>query len=224
MRILVVEDDRELAASIRIRLEDEGGEVTHCFDGGAGLRQAELHDFDVLLLEATLPVLDGFELTRRLRLQGLSLPIVFLTTLDTPQDIVRGLNQGADDYITKPFDFEVLVARLRARVRAAVRGQAEKLRFAGLYLDMEKREAMRAGRKLDLTRTEFSVLHYLMQSRGRIAQRRLIIESIWPDKDVSENNLETFIRYLRQKVDPPGMPRLIHTERGVGYYLRDSAR
>ncbi len=222
LRVLVVEDDRELAASVRTGLEEEGCHVNLCFDGGAGLRQAELHAFDILLLDVMLPVLDGFEVTKRLRLQGSQLPIVMLTGLDATQDVVRGLNAGADDYLTKPFDFDILVARLRARVRAALNGNRDILRFADLTLDIEKHQVTRGGIKLDLTRTEFSILEYLMRSAGRVAQRDRIIESVWPDRDITENNLDTFIRFLRHKVDLPGMPRLIHTARGIGYCLRES--
>lgn len=222
LRILLVEDDKELAASVRLRLEDEGCEVDLCFDGGTGLRQAELHSFDILLLDVMLPVLDGFEVTRRLRLQGFQTPIVLLTGLNSSKDMVRGLNAGADDYLTKPFEFDVLIARLQARARTTIRNNREILRFADLTLDAARREVTRAGQKLDLTRTEFSILQFLMQSAGRVVRRDRIIEAIWPNRDISDNNLDTFIRFLRQKVDLPGASRLIHTERGVGYCLRES--
>ncbi len=222
LRVLFVEDDRDLAASVCTGLEEEGCTVSSCFDGGAGLYQAERHDFDILLLDVMLPVLDGFEVTKRLRLQGFQLPIIMLTGLDATQDVVRGLNVGADDYLTKPFDFDILVARLRAKTRAVIRGNGDKLRFADLTLDVERCEVTRGGSKLDLTRTELSILEYLMRSAGRVARRDRIIEYVWPDRDITENNLDTFIRFLRHKVDLPGIPRLIHTARGIGYYLRES--
>jgi two-component system response regulator MprA len=223
LRVLLVEDDKELAASVRAYLEEEGCEVHVCFDGGAGLRQAQMHAFDILLLDIRLPVLDGFEVTKRLRMQGFQFPIVLLSGLDTAGDVVHGLNAGADDYLTKPFDLEVLVARMQARIRSASRENVGRLSFADLTLDIEKREATRGGKKLDLTRTEFAILECLMRSAGRVARRDHLIEFVWTDRDVSENNLETYIRYLRQKVDQPGMPRLIRTVRGFGYSLRNSA-
>jgi DNA-binding response OmpR family regulator len=222
LQVLLVEDDRELAASVRAYLDTEGCEVHVCFDGGAGLRQAQMHGFDILLLDIRLPVLDGFEITKRLRMQGFQLPIVLLSGLDAAEDVVRGLSAGADDYLTKPFDLEVLAARIQARVRALNRKDVERLSFADLMLDIDKREAARGGKKLDLTRTEFAILECLMRAAGRVARRDHLIECVWNDRDVSENNLETYIRYLRQKVDQPGMPRLIRTVRGFGYSLRSS--
>jgi len=220
LRILVVEDDKELAGFVRQGLEDESCAVTVCFDGGSGLRQAELHAFDILLLDVMLPVLNGFEVTKRLRLGNSRTPILLLTARDAPQDIVRGLDAGADDYLTKPFDFEVLLARIRARTRSAARPGTQ-MRFADLFLDAEKHEAVRAGVRLDLTRTEFSILELLMRSAGRVVSRSRIIEQVWGDREVSENNLDVFMRYLRAKVDRPGVARLIHTERGLGYSIRE---
>lgn len=222
LRVLVVEQQRELAAMLRTGLEQAGCVVHLCFDGGTGLRHATQHAFDVLLVDVGLPRLDGFEITKRLRLLGLQIPIVLLAESPGVEDELRGFHAGADDYVLKPLHVELLIARLRARTRAASQGNLSKLRFADLMLDSEKRKVTRAGRELDLTRTEFSVLKQLMQFGGKVAQRERLIETLWPDKFVSNNNLDTFVRYLRQKVDSPGLPRLIHTERGVGYYLHDS--
>lgn len=222
LRVLLVEDDRDLAASVCTGLKEEGCTVNSCFDGGSGLHQAERHAYDILLMDVMLPVMDGFEVTKRLRLQGLHVPIILLTGLDASQDVIRGLNMGADDYLTKPFDFDVLVARLQARTRRAPHATRNVLRFADLAMDIDAREVTRAGNKLDLTRTEFAILEYLMRSAGRVAPRDRMIDSIWPDKDITANNLDTFIRFLRQKIDSPELPRLIHTTRGVGYCLRES--
>jgi DNA-binding response OmpR family regulator len=223
LRILLVEDDKDLAGFVHKGLEDEGCAVTVCFDGGSGLRQAELHAFDILLLDVMLPVLNGFEVTRRLRMQNARMPILLLTARDAPQDIVKGLDAGADDYLTKPFDFEVLLARIRARTRSP-KADVAKMRFADLFLDAEKREAVRSGQRLELTRTEFSILELLMRSAGRVVTRNRIIELVWGDREVSENNLDVFMRYLRAKVDRPGVPRLLHTERGLGYCIREGTR
>jgi DNA-binding response OmpR family regulator len=209
LNVLVVEDDKELAGFVREGLEDESCIVKLCHDGGDGLRQAEMHSFDVILLDVMLPVLNGFEVTKRLRQQKIRTPIILLTARDAPQDIVQGLDAGADDYLTKPFEFEVLLARIRARTRSAATKNAPQTRFADLFLDTEKRQAFRAGQRLDLTRTEFSILECLIQAAGRVVTRSRIIELVWGSRDVSENNLDVFIRYLRAKVDPPGLPRLV---------------
>jgi two-component system, OmpR family, copper resistance phosphate regulon response regulator CusR len=221
LNILVVDDDKELAGFVRQGLEDEGCVVTVCFDGGSGFRQAELHAFDIILLDVMMPVLNGFDVTRRLRLQKIRTPILLLTGRDAPEDVVKGLDAGADDYLTKPFDFDVLLARIRARTRTATGKNAAQLRFADLFLDAEKREVVRGGQRLELTRTEFSILECLMRAAGRVVTRDHIIELVWGDRDVSENNLDVFIRYLRAKVDGPGLPHLLHTERGLGYCLRE---
>jgi len=168
-----------------------------------------------------MPVLNGFEVTKRLRMQKVRTPILLLTARDAPEDIVKGLDAGADDYLTKPFEFEVLLARIRARTRGATGKNAGQMRFADLFLDTEKREAVRAGQRLDLTRTEFGIIECLMRAAGRVVTRDRIIETVWGDRDVSENNLDVFMRYLRAKVDCEGLPKLVHTERGLGYCLRE---
>jgi len=223
LNVLLVEDDKELAGFVREGLEDESCAVKVCFDGGSGLRQGESHSFDIILLDVMLPVLNGFEVTRRLRLQNMRTPILLLTARDAPEDIVKGLDAGADDYLTKPFEFEVLLARIRARTRSTAGKNSAQMRFADLFLDTEKREAVRGGQRLDLTRTEFSILECLMRAAGRVVTRRRIIELVWGERDISENNLDVFIRYLRSKVDRPDLPRLLHTERGLGYCLREGA-
>lgn len=223
LSILIVEDDKDLAGFVRQGLEDESCIVKACYDGGSGLRQAELHSFDIILLDVMLPVLNGFEITKRLRMQNIRTPILLLTARDSPEDIVKGLDAGADDYLTKPFEFEVLLARIRARTRATSAKGGGQMRFADLFLDTEKREAVRAGQRLDLTRTEFSILECLMRAAGRVVTRSRIIELVWGDRDITENNLDVFIRYLRSKVDREGLPKLLQTERGLGYSLKEDA-
>jgi DNA-binding response OmpR family regulator len=221
LRVLLVEDDKDLAAFVRQGLEDESCVVKVCLDGGAGLRQAELHPFDIILLDVMLPGLNGFEVTKRLRMQKIRTPIVLLTARDAPEDVVKGLDAGADDYLTKPFDFDVLLARIRARTRASPGEKSTQMRFADLFIDSEKREAVRGGQRLELTFTEFSILECLMRSAGRVVKRDRIIEFVWAEREISDNNLEVFIRFLRNKVDRPGLPKLIHTERGLGYCIRE---
>jgi two-component system response regulator MprA len=171
-----------------------------------------------------LPGLNGFEITQQLRLKKIRTPIILLTGRDAAEDVVKGLDAGADDYLTKPFDFDVLLARIRARTRSRPGENSAQMRFADLALDSDKNEATRAGQRLELTRTEFSILECLMRSAGRVVRRNRLIEVVWGDRDISENNLDVFIRFLRTKVDRPGLPRLVHTERGVGYSLREASR
>ena len=219
MTILLVEDDRDVAEYVRRDLEDEGFAVTVCHDGASGLKAAELTPFDIVVLDVMLPFMDGLEVTRRLRLQHVLTPILLLTARDAPEEIVRGLDSGADDYLTKPFSFDVLLARIRARTRRADAGQ--RLRYADLVLDLGTRETWRGKRQIALTRTEFSILECLVRASGRVVPRDRLIDEVWSDREVTYNNLEVFIRLLRGKVDAESRP-LIHTERGVGYGLRST--
>jgi DNA-binding response OmpR family regulator len=165
-------------------------------------------------------LLDGLEVTRRLRAAAIATPILLLTGRDAPQDVVLGLDAGADDYLTKPFSFDVLLARLRARTRPHG-GGGPVLRYADLTANIETHEVWRGCKALNLTPTEFAILDCLLKSAGRIVTRQRLIETVWgTDHEVGNNNLDVFIRLLRTKVDGPGEPRLIHTSRGVGYGLR----
>jgi DNA-binding response OmpR family regulator len=221
LNVLLADRDRGFAESVRGGLEGESCAVKICFDGGSGLRQAEDHAYDVILLDVMLPVLDGVEVTKRLRLLRVQTPILLLASKDASEDLVKGLEAGADDYVPKSVGFDVLLARIRARTRSAAGPSSAHLRFADLFLDLEKREAVRAGKRFELTRTEFLILECLMQSAGRIVRRSRIIDSVWKDRFISENNLDVFIRFLRAKVDRPELPRLLHTERGVGFSIRE---
>jgi DNA-binding response OmpR family regulator len=219
MRILLVEDDRDVAEYVRRELEDEGHTVSVCLDGADGYRAAQLTAFDIIVLDIMLPFMDGLDVTRRLRREGVATPILLLTARDAPEEIVRGLDAGADDYLTKPFSFDVLLARIRARTRAAAPA-GQRLRHADVTLDLGTREAWRGRRPLSLTRTEFAILETLVRAAGRIVPRDTLIEAVWGDRDVTGNNLEVFIRFLRGKVEAEGEPKIIHTERGIGYGLR----
>jgi DNA-binding response OmpR family regulator len=222
VRVLLVEDDREVAEYVERGLEEEGNRVTVCFDGVDGLRAAQSSVFDVMVLDVMLPHLDGFEVTRRLRAEKIATPIVLLTGRDANDDVVRGLDAGADDYLTKPFSFEVLLARLRARTRPHVAESRTKLHYADLAIDVESHEAWRGKVAVNLTRTEFAILESLMRSAGRVVTRQRLIDSVWgADREVGNNNLDVFIRLLRVKIDGHRGTRLIHTLRGVGYSLRE---
>ena len=221
MRILLADNDQEVADYIRKELEHEGHSVYVCHDGAGALQAAQLHAFNIIILDVMMPFMDGLEVTRRLRRENIRTPILLLTARDAPEEVVRGLDCGADDYLTKPFSFDVLVARVRARTRSAP-GDGQRLRFADLLLDPDTHEVWRGKRQIALTRTEFALLESLIRAAGRVVSRDTLIEQVWGDREVSLNNLEVFVRFLRAKVDRDGESRLIHTDRGVGYSLRSA--
>jgi len=225
MQVLIVEDERRMAELLRQGLEEEGHAVLLAGNGRDGLAMAESHAFDVILLDVMLPELDGFTVAKKLRAARNQTPILMLTARDATPDIVEGLNLGADDYLVKPFSFEVLLARLRAVARRGVIAQPTVLEVADLTLDPSAREVERGGRRIALTRTEFGLLELLMKRAGRVVTRENLIESVWGfDSEVRSNTLDAFIRLLRDKVDTGAATKLIQTVRGVGYCLRAERR
>jgi DNA-binding response OmpR family regulator len=222
MRILIVEDDRKLARQLKKGLDEQSYSTTIVFDGNEGLEAGRQGEFDVLVLDVMLPGIDGFSIVRKLRAHKVSTPILLLTAKDTAEDIVQGLDLGADDYLTKPFSFKVLVARLRALARRKSVEPLQQLRVADLLLDPATRQVKRAGSNISLTRTEFLLLDALMRNAGRVVTRSRLIESVWGyERDVEDNTLDVYIRLLRTKIDSPGSRSLIHTVRGVGYAMRE---
>jgi len=221
MQVLVVEDERGMADLLQRGLEEEGHTVAVAGDGKLGLAMAEAHTFDAIVLDVMLPGIDGFALARKLRESRNQTPILMLTARDATFDIVTGLNLGADDYLVKPFSFDVLLARLRAVSRRGPIPQPVHLQIGDLTLNLGSREVSRGGRRVALTRTEYSLLELMMRSAGRVVTRDHLIESVWGfDSEVRSNTLDAFIRLLRDKVDAEGERKLIHTVRGVGYCLK----
>jgi DNA-binding response OmpR family regulator len=222
MRILIVEDDRRLARQLKKGLDEQGHSATLAFDGIAGMEAAQLSEFDVLVLDVMLPGLDGLAIVRRLRYNRIGTPILLLTARDTPDDVIAGLDAGADDYLTKPFSFRILVARLRALSRRKQVDPHTLLRIHDLVLDPATHEVKRSGVSVSLSRTEFVILELLMRNAGRVISRARLIEAVWgSDRDVQGNTLDVFIRQLRMKVESPGTTKLVHTIRGIGYALRE---
>jgi DNA-binding response OmpR family regulator len=222
MNILIVEDDRRLAQQLKKGLDEEGHPVSLAFDGKTGLEAATTNPFDVVVLDIMLPGLDGLSVVRRLRQERITTPILMLTARDATHDIITGLDAGADDYLTKPFSFVVLLARLRALGRRGPVDPRTRLQVADLSLDPATHEVERSGRPLTLTRTEFGILDLLMKNSGRVITRERLIEGVWGyDRDIESNTLDVFIRQLRAKVERPGTRKLIHTVRGVGYTIRE---
>jgi DNA-binding response OmpR family regulator len=225
MRVLIVEDEKGMAELLKKGLEEENHSVTLAFDGREALEFAELYEYDAMVLDLMLPKIDGFEVARRLRRSKNETPILMLTARDAAPDIVKGLDLGADDYLTKPFSFEVFLARLRAVARRASGPRSACLEVANLKLDPAARRVFRGSREIHLSPTEFRLLEFLMRRAGRVISRNAIIEAVWGfDHDVEDNTLDAFVRLLRSKVDRDFRQKLIHTVRGVGYIFRDESK
>lgn len=225
MRVLVVEDDRAMAGLLEKGLAEENHVVSVAADGRAGLELAEAYKFDVIVLDWMLPKMDGLEVARRLRKDRNATPILMLTARDSVPDIVKGLDVGADDYLTKPFSFSEFLARLRAlgrRPAAAV--PAPRLLVGELALDPNTRQVFRGKHEIRLTATEYKLLEFLMRRPGGVATRRAIVEAVWGlEAEVEENTLDAFVRLLRTKIDQGHKQKLIHTVRGYGYSVREDA-
>jgi two-component system, OmpR family, response regulator MprA len=223
MRVLVVDDERAVRDSLRRALELEGYDVELAADGQEALeRLAQNGEPDAVVLDILMPEMDGLEVCRRLRREGRRLPVLMLTARDEVENRVAGLDAGADDYVTKPFALEELLARLRALLRRTTSGSGEVLRFADLELDPKTREVRRAGEPIELTRTEFSLLELFLLNPRQVLTRSVIFERVWGyDFGFSSNSLDVYIGYLRRKTEAGDRPRLIQTVRGVGYALRE---
>jgi DNA-binding response OmpR family regulator len=226
MRVLVIEDDKAMAGLLQKGLQEENHVVSVANDGRNGLLLAADYQFDAIVLDWMLPGMDGLEVSRRLRKEGNTTPILMLTARDAVPDIVKGLDAGTDDFLTKPFSFAELLARLRALGR---RGKAslhlKQLEVADLALDPSAHRVFRGKEEIHLTPTEYRLLEFLMRRQGGAASRRAIVEAVWGlEAEVEENTLDAFIRLLRSKVDAGNRPRLIHTVRGFGYRLQEEAK
>ena len=224
-RILVVDDETNITDLVATALRYEGFEVDTAATGRKALAETESFRPHLVVLDVMLPDLDGFEILSRLRNEGRKVPVLFLTARDTVEDRVRGLTTGGDDYLTKPFSIEELVARIRAILRRVGENgeESSKLEFADLELDDDTHEVWRGGDAIDLTATEFKLLRYLMTNPRRVLSKAQILDHVWNyDFGGDMNVVETYISYLRKKIDSPalGGTPLIHTIRGVGYSLR----
>ena len=220
MNILVVEDEKGMSQILRRGLEEEGHAVSLAADGRTALDLAESNSFDLILLDVMLPGMNGLEIARRIRENRQDTPILMLTARDAVPDIVKGLDAGADDYLTKPFSFAVLLARIRALDRRHTELRTHALRVADLTLELTQRRVFRGQREVRLTPTEFRLLEFLMRREGKVASRHAILEAIWgPAENVEENTLDAFVRLLRRKIDQGEPVKLIHTMRGFGYWL-----
>lgn len=225
MRVLIVEDEKKMAELLKKGLEEENHSATLAHDGRTALDLAGLYEFDAIVLDIMLPGIDGFEVARRLRRNKDHTPILVLTARDAVTDVVKGLDVGADDYLTKPFAFEEFLARLRSVARRGSLPRPICLRVADLTLDPAAHQVFRRNQEIHLSPTEFRLLEFLMRRAGRVVSRYAIVEGVWGfDHEVEDNTLDAFIRLLRTKIDRDSKQKLIHTVRGSGYAVRQGSK
>ena len=221
MRILVVEDEKKVASFLQKGLEEEYYIVDCAYNGEEALYMLEVNDYDLVILDIMLPKIDGLEVLRRVRGKGLSLPVLMLTAKDSVEDIVRGLDAGGDDYLTKPFAFAELLARVRALLRRREREPLGELKVADLVLNPLTHKVSRGGKQIELTAKEYALLEYLMRHANRVVTRTMISEHVWDYHfDPMTNVIDVYVNHLRKKVDMGFAHKLIHTIRGVGYMLK----
>ena len=221
MRLLVIEDEKQLLKLIGKRLKEEGYAFDLASDGREGLNFAESVEYDCIILDIMLPSIDGFTIIQKLRKKNINSPIIVLTAKSAIKDKVTGLDYGADDYITKPFSFEELIARIRAMLRRKLDEKETILTCGDLTLDLISREVYRNNNPIELTTKEFAILEYFLRNKGRILTKSQIAEHVWNyEFDYRSNIIEVYIRYLRKKIDDSYEKKLIHTIRGVGYKIK----
>jgi heavy metal response regulator len=223
MRLLVIEDEKKVASFVKKGLEEEHYAADIAYDGEEGLYLAETNNYDLIILDLMIPKIDGWEVLRRIRRQKNNVPILVLTARDSVEDKVKGLDSGCDDYLTKPFAFAELLARIRALLR---REKAEKepvLRIADLTLSLVTHKVMRSGKEIELTSREYALLEYFMRNPDKVLTRTMISEHVWDYHfDSMTNVIDVYVNYLRKKIDKDFEPKLIHTIRGIGYIMKGS--
>jgi DNA-binding response OmpR family regulator len=220
-RILLVEDDRSIAGFVEPELEHLGFHVRCAYDGVAGLEEAQTFSPDLIILDIMLPFMDGVGVLKRLRQEGSRIPVIMLTARDTTLDKVHSLDLGADDYLTKPFDIEELLARIRALLRRAEGDEV--LRVADLEINTSTREVRRADREIELTAREYELLEFMARNPRRVLSREFLLARVWDEElGLTTNLVDVYVSYLRKKVDAPGEMNLIRTVRGVGYVLKEA--
>ncbi|HWI40405.1 MAG TPA: response regulator transcription factor [Verrucomicrobiae bacterium] len=222
MRILVVEDEKKVASFIKRGLEEEKYEVVTVHDGEEGLKAASEKNFDLMILDVMLPKKDGVTVMKELRGKKIVTPVLMLTAKDSVEDIVAGLDSGSDDYLTKPFAFAELLARVRALLRRSELDRGAEIRFADLRLDPVSHKVWRKEKEIDLTAKEYALLEYLMRNPNQVLTRTMIAEHVWDYTfDSFTNIIDVYVNYLRKKIDRDADKKLIHTVRGVGYILKE---
>ena len=222
MRILLVEDEKDLAGIIKQGLEEAGYAVDMAHDGEEGLYMAETYPVDAVVLDIMLPLMDGIEVLKRLRKKGVTTPVILLTARDALLDKIKGLDTGADDYLTKPFVFDELLARIRSLLRRKATVKEAVIRVADLEVDTASHQVKRAGKTVPLSAKEYSLLEFLAYRRGNVVSRTDIVEHIYNEEaEMDSNVVDVYINYLRNKIDRDHKKKLIHTVRGAGYILKE---
>ncbi len=224
MNILIVEDEQKVSSFIKKGLEVNGFSTDTAFDGHIGLRKGESMIYDAIIMDVNIPEINGFEVCRKLREKNIKTPILMLTALGTTRDKVHGFDLGADDYLVKPFEFDELLARIKAIIKRAKAAPllSPVLRVADLEMDTERKTVKRGGKEIDLTAKEFLLLEYLMRNEGKVLSRTDIAEKIWDITfDSGTNVIDLYIFYLRKKIDKDFIQKLIHTQVGMGYVLKE---
>jgi len=223
MKVLLIEDEPKVAAFIKKGLEEQAFEVDQAYDGTFGIKLALQNEYDIIILDIILPHMNGLEVCREIRKHNTSVSILMLTALGTTDDKITGLDAGADDYLTKPFEFKELLARMRALTRRTTdNATSEKLTIADLEMDVVKKTVTRAGKPINLTAREFALLHYLLRNRERVVSRVDITEQVWETSfDTGSNVIDVYINFLRKKIDKDHPSKLIHTLVGMGYVLKE---
>jgi heavy metal response regulator len=222
MRILVVEDEKKVASFIKRGLEEEHFSVDMAYDGEEGLHMAETHPYDLILMDLMLPKMDGLSVIKELRKKGNKAPVLCLTAKDAVEDIVSGLDSGSDDYLTKPFAFAELVARVRALLRRGTQDRGAEIQFADLRLDPVAHKVWRGNKEIELTAKEYALLEYFIRNPNQILTRTMIAEHVWDYTfDSFTNIIDVYVNYLRKKVDRDYDKKLIHTVRGIGYVMKE---
>ncbi len=220
MRILVIEDEKKVASFIKKGLEEEHYAVDTAYDGEMGLYMVDVNEYDLIVLDLMIPKVDGLEVLKRIRSSKNNVPILILTAKDTVEDIVKGLDSGCDDYLTKPFNFMVFLARIRALLRREKIEKEPLIKIADLTLSPVTHKVMRKGMEIEVTSKEYALLEYFMRNPDRVLTRTMISEHVWDYHfDSSTNVIDVYVNYLRKKIDKDFEPKLIHTIRGVGYIL-----
>ena len=221
MKLLIAEDEEDLNRIIAMKLRGEGYEVDCCFDGEEALEHLLYAEYDAAVLDIAMPVMDGLETVKRLRSQGKTTPVIFLTARDTVLDRIEGLDAGASDYVVKPFSFDELLARIRAVMRTARGSVSEVYELDDLSLNTRSHIVTRAGKQIDLTGKEYRLLEYLLINKNQILSRERILNHVWGyDFEGSGNVVDVYMNYVRKKIEADGQRKLIHTVRGIGYVMR----
>ncbi|MCX8022000.1 MAG: response regulator transcription factor [Syntrophorhabdaceae bacterium] len=221
MRALLVEDEEKVASFIKEGLEEEGYTVDCAYDGRVGLELSSKNKYDIILLDLMIPYIDGIELLKRIRQQGIDTPVLILTAKSSKEDVIKGLDSGSDDYLTKPFSFDELLARMRALIRRGHRSETRTLKYRDLSIDPYSRRLTIGSKESELTDKEFMIMEFLLKNREKPMTRKEIAEYVWQNISDSTNIVDVYINFLRKKIESISPKRYIHTVRGIGYILRE---